>query len=290
MRLNEECKSCLLHSQLKKAKSLGGSAAGLELFEKKIREIIENAPDEYCSPILMRDFDKCHREIFGFGIDYSKEKKLFNSLLSGMEEELYKKVILSPDPIKSGLKFAMAANYIDFARLTVLDGKSVEYVLSVAENAEVDEKTLNSFKDGLKNSDALLYLLDNCGEIVLDKILIRAILKLYPKIKVTAVVRGAPIINDATEEDARDIGLDKICRIIGNGSSVAGTYLKEVSEEVLTLLSESGVILSKGLGNLETLYGEGYGIFYAFNCKCNHSAEQFALKLWTPAFIKEKAK
>jgi len=75
--------------------------------------------------------------------------------------------------------------------------------------------------------------------------------------------------------------------VVSNNTDVPGTYLKEVSPEVLKLLSESDVIISKGLGNLETLYGEGYGIFYAFNCKCRHISAKFGYPLWASAFVSE---
>lgn len=287
MRLDVECKACLYNSQLKKVEREQTDKCKIEEFKTEVGRLCENPPADYCAPLLMRDIDLCHRKIFGAGIDYSREKAMFNRVLLEMEDELYSKITSAPDPIEEALKFAMASNYIDFARLCDLNEGSVGIVLSAAERAQADKAVLESFKERLKTASTLCYLHDNCGEIVLDKILIRVIKKLYPCISVTSVVRGSPIINDVTLYDAGQVGLNEFATVVGNGTNVPGTYLKEVSSDVLKLLKESDVIISKGLGNLETLYGEGFGIFYAFNCKCNHIAQTFNSALWSAVFIRE---
>lgn len=257
-------------------------------FKAEVKRLCETAPEDCCAPLLMRGIDLCHRKVFGSGIDYSREKSLFNRLLLNIEKELYSRISASPDPIEEALKFAMASNYIDFARLSDLNEGSVDLVLSAAQRACVDKNTLKSFKNKLQTAKTMCVLHDNCGEIVLDKILIRTVKSAYPQITVTSVVRGKPIINDVTVQDAREVGLDGVAEIVSNGTDVPGTYLKEVSAQTLTLLKTSDVIVSKGLGNLETLYGEGYAVFYAFNCKCEHISERFAAPLWSPVFVEEK--
>ncbi|MDE6104904.1 MAG: ARMT1-like domain-containing protein [Clostridia bacterium] len=287
MELYEECKGCLYGSQMKKVESTQTDGAKLAQFKSRVKALCENPPPHYCAPILMRDINGLHREIFGADIDYTCEKSIFNSALLAMEERLFAEIMRTPDPISEALKFAMAANYIDFARMSDLDEGAVDYVISAARKANPDTATVESFKEKLKAANSLCVLHDNCGEIVLDKILIRVIKRLYPDIKATSVVRGKPIINDVTAYDAEEVGLYKYAVVLDNGTDVAGTYLKEVRPEVLKLLSTSDVILSKGLGNLETLYGEGYKIFYAFNCKCKHISERFNAPLFSATFIKE---
>lgn len=289
MELDEECKGCLYNSQLKKVEREQGAGEKLDLFKARVKALCENPPAHYCAPLLMRDIDGIHREIYGCGIDYSREKSLFNRLLLNLESEIFARAAASSDPVEEALKFSMAANYIDFARLGDLNEQSVDYVLAVAERAEVDKCVLQSFKSKLKTAKSLCFLHDNCGEIVMDKILLRVIKREYPDIAPVSVVRGSPIINDVTLTDAEEVGLGKVAKVVDNGAGVPGTYLKEISEQTKKLLSKSDVIISKGLGNLETLYGEGYNIFYAFNCKCRHIAERFSLNMWAAAFIEEEA-
>lgn len=272
---------------MKKVEREQGDIIKLNAFKEGVKKLCSNPPENYCAPLLMRDIDLYHREIFGCGIDYSREKSLFNLKLLSMEDELYSTIISSADPVESALKFAMASNYIDFARLCDLNEDSIKIVLTASERASVDKEVLNSFKSKLSQSKTLLYLHDNCGEIVLDKILIRVIKRAYPDIRITSVVRGKAIINDVTISDAKEVGLTDVCPVIDNKTGVPGTYLKEVSDEVKALLKSSGVIISKGLGNLETLYGEGYEIFYAFTCKCEHISKRFNIPLWSASFIHE---
>lgn len=287
MKFDDECRDCLYNSQLSKvAKAKDGDK--FELFKRGVRALCDNPPENYCAPLLARDINLLHVKIFGEIIDYSAEKSLFNQKLLALEERLYSLITAAADPLTEALKYAITANYIDFARLSDLNEGSIETVIAAARKASVDGAVLSSFKRRLASAKTLCVLHDNCGEIVLDKILIRVILANYG-LKVISVVRGQPIINDVTATDAKETGLDKIAEIVENGSDVPGTYLKEVSAQTIDVLRNADVILSKGLGNLETLYGEGYGAFYAFNCKCAHIARQFGVPLWSACFIEEES-
>lgn len=290
MKLDNECRACLYKSQLKKVETMQGGGERYEKFRQGVKALCDNPPETYCAPLLARDINLLHLKIFGEIIDYSKEKSLFNSKLLSLEPQLYSLIMSAPDPLKEALKYAMAANYIDFARMCDLNEDSIDTVIAAAQRAEADGAVLNSFKKKLEKSETLCYLHDNCGEIVPDKILIRVILSLYPKIKVTSVVRGKPVINDVTVEDAYEVGLENYAKVIANGADIPGTYLKEISKEALAAIEKSDTVISKGLGNLETLYGEGYGIFYAFTCKCGHISKQFGVPLWSSVFLEEVVK
>ena len=289
MTLDEECKGCLYNSQLKKVERSESDKDKIEEFKARVRSLCENPPKAYCAPLLMRDIDGVHRAIFGHGIDYSAEKAMFNSAVLKMEEGLYGAIISSPDPLCSAIKYAAAANYIDFAKLSDLNAGSIKKAEEAAAKTIPDEKTLAELKERLSRARTLLFVHDNCGEVVFDKILIRTIKALYPDIFVTSLVRGGEIINDATRVDAKFIGLEKYARVEDSGAAIPGTYLKEISKSALSLFEKSDVIISKGLGNLETLYGEGYDIFYIFMCKCLHIAERFGMAQWQTAFVHECA-
>lgn len=290
MKLDNECKECLYNSQLKKVEKDCIDQSKLQLFKQKIKQLCTNSPEYYCAPLLMRDIDGAHRKVFGKGIDYSTEKRLFNDCLLAIENQIYDVILNSDVPLKVAIKYAMASNYIDFARLANLDKNSVQTVIERAERAEVDDFTFNKFVDALSGAKTVAYLHDNCGEIVLDKLLIRTIKSLFPGVEVVSVVRGGEIINDATEIDAEQVGLSEYSTVIDNGAAVPGTYLQEINQRTLALLNSADVIISKGLGNLETLFGEGYGIFYMFMCKCDHIAKAFSLPLWSTAFVYDDKK
>ncbi|MCD8285679.1 MAG: ARMT1-like domain-containing protein [Clostridia bacterium] len=289
MTLDDECRDCLYGSQTKKAEAIDLDAEKLALFKKEARLICDSAPESGCAPLLCRDLNLLHGKIFAKSLDYSKEKKMFNSRLLEMEDALYASIQASEDPLKEALKYAMASNYIDYARIYNLSQGAVDLVIQAARGSHVDAGVYAKLRQDLSTARTLCYLHDNCGEIVLDKILIRILKDQYPALEITSVVRGKPVINDVTEEDARDTGLYEFVKVIGNGTDVPGTPLGEVSKETLDALSRSDVIFSKGLGNLETLYGEGYSAYYCFCCKCNHIAERFSIPLWSAAIVAEQA-
>ena len=287
MTLDEECKDCLYNSQMKKVEKGRPDGAKFAEFKKEVRALCDNPPETYCAPLLMRDIDGLHRKIFGSGIDEAAEKRMFNSAVLNMEGELFARISQSADPVAEAIRYAAAANYIDFAKLSDLSEDSLKIVEEAARKAEVSKNTLALLKSRLSSAKTLLYVHDNCGEVVFDKIFIRVIKKLYPQIAITSLVRGGEIINDATRADADFIGLSKYAAVHDSGEAVPGTYLKELAPQALALFENSDVIISKGLGNLETLYGEGYDIFYIFMCKCAHIAKRFGYLQWQTAFVRE---
>lgn len=289
MELDEECKECLYRSQLDKVIRTQRDGEKVEKFKAEVKLLCAAPPAHYCAPLLMRDIDGIHRKIFGSHIDYSAEKRAFNGALLAAEGVIRAQIEASDDPLRTAVSFAMAANYIDFARWSALDEKrAAEAVFTAAERAAADSRTLSSFKEELQSAATAAYFHDNCGEIVLDKILIATIRSLYPRIAVTSVVRGGEIINDATPADARQVGLSEVAEVIDSGSAVPGTVPEEINAQAFKLLRSSDVVIAKGLGNLETLYGRGYSIYYMFMCKCEHIARRFHQSVGETAFVREE--
>ena len=140
----------------------------------------------------------------------------------------------------------------------------------------------------MKKASNVVYITDNCGEIVLDKIAIQMLKKTFPNIRVTALVRGLPAGNDATMEDAEFCGLTDIVPVLGNGSDVGGTWFHGISTHARELLQSADVILAKGQGNYETMHGCGLNIYYLFLCKCDWFQQLFHAKLLQGMFINEK--
>lgn len=288
MKLDSECRLCLQNSQLAKVECERGGDEKFDTFRRGVKSLCENAPENYCAPLLARDINLLHFKTFGEIIDYSKEKQTINAIFLNMEDRIYSVLTRSSDPLKEALKYSMAANYIDFARLHSISCDCGDAVVAAGRICTVDEIALQSLKDKLSRARTVCILHDNCGEIVLDKILIKVIKELYPSVSPISVVRGKPVINDVTEEDARQTGLYSVSEVISNGTDVPGTCMKEISAKAREAITNSDVVISKGLGNLETLMGSGISAFYAFTCKCKHISRQFGVKLWKSALIETK--
>ena len=126
----------------------------------------------------------------------------------------------------------------------------------------------------MKKNNEILYLGDNCGETIFDRLLIEEMGK-----EIIYAVRSVPIINDATIEDAKFCGLNKITKIISSGSDVAGTPLEICSQEFLSFFNRSSFIISKGQGNFETLSEEKKPIFFLLKAKCSIVAKELNCKI-----------
>lgn len=136
-------------------------------------------------------------------------------------EEIEERLQGAADPLKRAIQYAMTGNYIDFGAMQKVEEEQLERLLEKSQEIVVDPKEYEALRRELLAGRNVVYLTDNCGEIVLDKLLMKEILRQNPQARITAIVRGAPALNDATVEDAQQVGLSQVARVIGNGSAIA---------------------------------------------------------------------
>jgi len=172
------------------------------------------------------------------------------------------------------IKVAIAGNIIDFGvNNRISSGFNIEEELEDTLEQDFAIFDYADFKDALKDVDEILYLADNTGEIVFDRVLIEELGK-----RVIYVVRDKPIINDATMEDALFCKMDKVARVISSGCDAPGTILRYCSKEFLTYYSRAKLIISKGQGNYETLSEEKKPVFFLLKTKCSIIANDLGCK------------
>lgn len=164
------------------------------------------------------------------------------------------------DPLYRAILFAMAGNIIDYGSQQHFD---LEATLRHCLQSRPVIDAYETLRQELVRAKTILYLADNCGEIVFDGVLID-----HLPGEVTMAVKEGPIINDATMEDALACGLGQKCRIISNGTSCSGTPLKGCSEEFQELFVQADVVISKGQGNFETLSESQRPIYHLLTVKC----------------------
>nr|MDA3843302.1 ARMT1-like domain-containing protein [Candidatus Kapabacteria bacterium] len=164
----------------------------------------------------------------------------------------------------------------DFGTQKEIDIKDV-YKKSESTLFEIDGR--RHLQSDIKNSDMILYLGDNCGEIVFDKLLISTIKKEFPDKKIIFAVRSAPIINDITIEDAEYVRMSELAEVIANGYDAPGTILEFCSDEFLDIYRNADLIISKGQGNYEGLSDETENIFFLLTAKCDVVAESLGAKV-----------
>ncbi len=198
-----------------------------------------------------------------------------------LEPRLREMVERSEDSLSTALHLAAAGNIID---LGILQTEKIDVWAAVEDAMEqgfgVDDT--EAFLDSLGSAQSLLYMLDNAGEIVFDKILIEELLK---RVKVTAVVKAGPMINDALMEDARQVGLTNLCEVIDNGGAFIGTPVDLVPEDFRRRMEEADIILGKGQGNYETLDGFPGDVFLILKAKCPIIAKDMGVQYGQVALI-----
>ncbi|MBP5385460.1 MAG: DUF89 family protein [Lachnospiraceae bacterium] len=279
MRIPESCAKCLYDRQLHKTDNAEYLA--------EIRELLDQRDADDTSPYMVYLFNKVHVRYFGKGADYRKVKKQYNDLILHMENDLRREIERADDPLATALMMARTGNYIDFAAMDCVDRDEFLRLLSDTKMQERDIPVYASFLKECEKGKKFLLICDNCGEIVLDKLMIEQLIKRFPHLSVKALVRGGEVMNDATEEDAEYAGLDRVAKIISNGEAIAGTVYKMMPREARDALDEADVILSKGQGNYESLSGQGRHIFYEFLCKCDLFTSRFDVPKLTGIFVEE---
>ncbi len=285
-RLNPQCISCMLNKHLKNIPDTFSSSQKTEYIQS-ILKIIGNADIGMSAPEIVERINE-FKSNHGQTEDFSKIKRYFNELMLSFEKEIELNINNTQNPLKAAVKYAMAGNYIDFGAMANVHEDTLKETLNNAQNICIDEGEFKRFECEISTAKNIVYLVDNCGEIVLDKLLIKQILKLNNNVKITAIVRGKPVLNDCTLEDAKYVGLDEIVEVIDNGTGIAGTVLSKITPQALNAIENADIIISKGQGNFETLHYCGKNIYYIFLCKCKMFAERFGVNIFTEMFTNDK--
>ena len=289
MKLNPYCMCCAVNKQEEKIRKFPDMDKKTE-YMKKVMSILSSAEEQDCSPSLSVEIKKLYSEFWNCPAeDYTEIKKEFNQLMLNVEASVEEKIRTSADPLETALLYARIGNYIDFA---ALENVSQETMLKLLENENqepLSQTEYANFQTDLSTAKTLVYLTDNCGEIVLDKLAVKILKEKYPQLNITVIVRGYPVVNDATMEDAEEIGLTDIVKVTGNGSNVGGTWFPGLSNEARTLLEQADVILAKGQGNFETMNDCGLNVYYLFLCKCDLFVKRrFHAKALQGMFLNER--
>ena len=278
-RWNSYCTQCLLKKHLTNYPDTATEEERLTYIRRLFSILTDIAPGE-SSPVIVNRILTLQKEMFDQFVDYTDIKKHFNQLMLEQEDWIYADISSATDPIRRALQYVMKGNYIDFGVLSDVNSEKLMELLSQAKDQTIDEQIFEELMQDLTSAKNMVLLTDNCGEIVLDKLLIRTIMSQFPDLQIHVIVRGGHALNDATMEDACQVGLPDLVKVIGNGTCLQGTYLPDISKEARDLLEQADVILAKGQGNFESLQYCGLNIYYLFLCKCDLFTKRFHTHLY----------
>ncbi len=275
-----DCVPCFLRQSLEAARAVTGDSI---IHEKIIRDVLRMTAEldlDRPPPFVGQAIHRRLRELTGVKDPYHEAKRFFNNLAMEALPELAGLVRHAEDPLLAAARCAVAANAIDMGIASAITETDVRSALRGLTGEPV-HGDWEGFLEAAVKATNILYLTDNAGEIAVD----RLVIEVLGAGRVTVAVRGAPVLNDATMADAREVGMDELVRVIDNGSDAPGTILDDCSASFCQRFEKADLIIAKGQGNYETLSGERDNIAFWFKVKCPVVARQVGLPVGTHALL-----
>jgi len=277
MKSTLECVPCYLKQVISTAKEATNRKElqfqALQAAAKVIGKLsLEKSPAENTYYVL-----KAAQKVLMDDDPFNKKKLKYNKIALKMYPRLKKIIKKSDKPLYTAVKVALAGNIIDMGILPSFD---IEKTLKETLSSPLTIDDFDRFSQDLKKSSNILYLGDNIGEIVFDKVLVE---ELLPK-KVFFAVKSGPILNDATLEDAHVVKMDEVAKVITTGTDMLGAPLKQCSEEFQDIFLSADLIISKGQANYETLSEVKANIYFLLKAKCEVIARDLGIKCGDTVF------
>lgn len=289
LHINAYCMECMFTKQLKYSRTADGKdEAKRTEFLKELSKVLAESDGTISSTRVTVATERIYEKFYGRNMQVEDCRWLFNRTMLEAEGEIEAAIAAADDPLLMAIKYSLAANYIDTGTVANISRAKLMDLLHEAADKALDENEYKCFLEELSTAKNVLYLTDNSGEIVADKLVMRRIKERFPGVRVTAMVRGLPTLNDATREDAEFVGLTKEVRIIDNGTDIPGTEYELLPEDVKKEFLEADVIISKGMGNFESLFGRNFNVYFLLLCKCEWFGKFLGLPLYAPIFCRDQ--
>lgn len=264
--IDYRCVSCFLKTYRRLFEKFNVSRDDQELFLVAFRKILEGKPN-VSHPIIQAELNRAFCQILKADDPFACEKQHSNRMALTLYEQWKPKVLASDNPFDLALRLSIAGNIMDYGANNHFDvHDTIDKVLNTS--FAIDHSELLKYK--IEKAKRILFLGDNAGEIVFDKLFIETI----KHSEVYYAVKSAPVLNDATMADAKEVGLDSVAKVISNGYDAPSTILSKCNNDFLELYHAADLIISKGQGNFEGLVNEKDSrIFFLLMVKCDVIAE-----------------
>ncbi len=285
MQTTLDCIPCLIRQTLEAARFVSKDE---ELHRQIMKDILGAASlldFKQSPPAFAQQIHRRIKAATGNEDPYDQAKKTFNVLARDLLPEIRGKIADADKPFELALKVAVAGNVIDFGINGNITESDVRKAVGEIIKSPI-EGNIAELQQAVQDHQRILYLADNAGEIVFDRLLLEQL----PLQRVTLAVRGKPILNDATRKDAEFAGIDKLVKVIDNGSDAPGTILSDCSAEFLEYFENADLIIAKGQGNFETLSNCRKNIFFLMKVKCEVIANRTGFPVGTHLMLKTTTK
>ena len=264
MKIFLDCIPCFVRQALAAARMATNDE---QIHERVLREVLVLAKDLDMSqspPVMGQKIHRLIRKLTDIEDPYHGVKQRFNHAALQLYPKMRNYIIESDDTLKTAVRLAIAGNIIDFGANDHLQESELEKAIHECLTADSSHLQLDLFEQTLNETEEILYIADNAGEIIFDRLLIERL----PIEKVTVAVKGSPVINDATMEDAILAGLPRIVEVVDNGSDGTGTILETCSRAFIDCFNKADLVIAKGQGNYESLSEADKNIFFVLKAKC----------------------
>ena len=256
-----------------------GSTARQEEMLRKILHDISLADWRGSPPLMAQRIHRIIRKELNWCDPYQAIKVRMNSAAEQLLPRLRDTINNQPDAQEAVLRVAIGGNLLDAgAKIRIEVDELPEHMNAIW--TQPLQGDIQAFFEAAKGAQKIIYLTDNAGEIFFDRVLIEA-LEAQQAGRVTVYVRGAPVINDATRDDAIAAGITKLVPVFDNGSDAPGTLLEDCSEKFRTAFAQADMIIAKGQGNYESLSDSTRPIHFLFVVKCPVIAAQVGAPVGT---------
>lgn len=252
-----------------------------DLYRTELLALFETLPKDAPPPFIASTLQRCIKELTNCYDPYKEIKKHSNDNILKLENDFRKMIMFSDNPLKKAINLAVSGNIIDYGVTHEIDHEEINNAIN---SYTFKDFPYDTFYGRLLNSKKILYILDNTGEIVFDKLLIEQLLKVT-EAEITVSTRGFPTLNDVTLSDAEYTGITKLVNVIDTGDDTPGVNLERSSHTFYKHFSSSDMIIAKGQGNFETLNDVKAPITFLFMAKCSVITELTGAKLYDLMFI-----
>ena len=284
MKIYFDCIPCLIRQVLDSVRSTTDDEDIIEQVMRRALSLVCRMDLRQSPPAMAQKVHRVIRKLTDVKDPYLQMKNRFNKLALQMYPELKDRIETSADPFQTAVRLATAGNIIDLGVNSTLEESNVQKAINESLTEPLDMKALEEFSSATARANDILYLGDNAGEIVFDRLLIEQL----PCENITFVVKADPIINDATMEDAQIVGLTDIVNVIDNGSDAPGTILESCSRAFRRRFDEADLVIAKGQGNYETLSDIDKNMFFILQAKCPVIAEHLGCKVGSFVLVKNE--
>jgi hypothetical protein len=263
MKSSYDCIPCFVRQALEAARFATSDDGIIERVLRDVLTAISEMDLSISPPVMAQSVHRIIRQHTGSDDPYRFVKQTFNDFALGLYPALRRQIDASSDPFDTAVRLAIAGNIIDFGVNAAIDADLVHATIDHALSGPLIGD-VRRFEDRVASARRILYLGDNTGEVVFDRLLIETL----PQGRVTFVVRGRPVINDITMDDAEQTGMTACVPVIDNGSDAPGTVLSDCSDAFKAAFGVADLIIAKGQGNYESLSDVDRPIVFLLKAKC----------------------